>query len=169
MFCRKCGSPLPDGAVSCQKCGARLPMGEENVNKDKKVLEDKPYLTIKEFIHSPYGESVKKEYKKVNLLCWLAQIVAVLMYGTVIIIMFAFVGSEEDALNEFLLTGSAVYLGMIILQVWAYSRVKKKLTKGSVVCMIIIGWMCVFGAIFGALAASSVGKIEKAYNEYMYT
>lgn len=164
MFCRKCGSQLPDGAACCSNCGTPL-LSDDMKNNDKKVLEDKPYLTPTEFVRSPYGDSLKRDYKKVILLCWFAQIVAILMYSTVLIVMFI----TADAPIDFLMIDLPVFGGMLVLQLWTCSQVKKKLTKGSVICMIIFGWLSVFGAIFGALAMGHVVKIENAYKEYMYT
>lgn len=164
MFCRKCGSQLPDGAACCSNCGTPL-LSDDMKNNDKKVLEDKPYLTPTEFVRSPYGDSLKRDYKKVILLCWFAQIVAVLLYGAGSIVMF----TVADAPVEFLMIALPVFWGMFFLQLWACSQVKKKLTKSSVICMIIFGWQSVFGAIFGALAMGHVVKIENAYKEYMYT
>ena len=165
MFCRKCGSQLPDGATTCTNCGTELLPDDVRNHNDKKVLEDKPYLTPREFIDSPYGESLKKDYKKVILLCWFAQIVAVLLYGAGSIVMF----TVADAPVKFLMIALPVFWGMFVLQLWACSQVKKKLTKGSAICMTAICYMSLFGAIFGAFAISHVIKIEKAYKEYMYT
>lgn len=164
MFCRKCGFQLPDGAACCSNCGTPL-LSDDMKNNDKKVLEDKPYLTPTEFVRSPYGDSLKRDYKKVILLCWFAQIVAVLLYGAGSIVMF----TVADAPVKFLMIALPVFWGMFVLQLWACSQVKKKLTKGSVICMIIFSWQSVFGAIFGALAMGHVVKIENAYKEYMYT
>lgn len=164
MFCRKCGSQLPDGATCCSNCGTSL-LSDDMKNNDKKVLEDKPYLTPTEFVRSPYGDSLKRDYKKVILLCWFAQIVAVLLYGAGSIVMLTVV----DAPVEFLMISLPVLGGMLVLQLWACSQVKKKLTKGSAICMTAICYMSLFGAIFGAFTISHANKIEKAYKEYMYT
>lgn len=164
MFCRKCGSQLPDGAACCSNCRTPL-LSDDMKNNDKKVLEDKPYLTPTEFVRSPYGDSLKRDYKKVILLCWFAQIVVGLICSIATIPLLIF----PDTPDLFAIVAVIPIAVLSILYLWACSQVRKKLTKGSAICMIIVGCPPVFGAIFGAFVMGHVVKIENAYKEYMYT
>ncbi len=41
MYCKKCGSPLPNEGYICKFCGAM--MGEEQIQKQKEIIKEHKY------------------------------------------------------------------------------------------------------------------------------
>ena len=171
MFCRKCGCQLADNATSCANCGTATISNGEIPNKE--VTWDKPYLSVTEFVNSPYGESVKKDYKIVCGLSIIAQVLAVLLWASLIVILFVATGSDpaEAPPMEFVWAATGMSIAMAILGIWVMGQPRKKMTTGSCVVASVVGWFVipVFGTILGVVMYSYVEKVEAAYNKFLYT
>lgn len=176
MFCRKCGYQLDEGASFCVSCGCKLlAQGDQQESQmQQEVLADKPYLTIHEFIRSPYGSHLRKKYTMVRVLSWMGIFLTAAVYGTILLlfIMMALekggdLGSKFDTI--FVPMGVATLLVMAFTGIILLARVPKKLTKGACVGAVIGGYFSVV-ALFPAIGMLlRVRKIDEEYKRFLYT